>query len=152
MSESTPQAGEKDLEKQLDAPDTIGRLNDVAARGSASSSDHTLTSPLAEAANATISTSSPPQSQPQARDNAFVVAFGKDDPEDPKNFSTMFKAWMTFVMGLLAFSGSLGSAITTPAETALSEQFHVDTEVTVLTMSLFVLGTHRNPPIVQFPN
>lgn len=45
-----------------------------------------------------------------------------------------------FAMGLLAFTGSIGSAILIPAEKTLSLDFGVGYEVSVLTLSLFVLG------------
>lgn len=73
--------------------------------------------------------------------NAFLVRFEKTDPDDPKNFNPYLKAWLTFVMGLLAFSGSVGTSIVTPAEAIVARYFEVDLEVTVLMMALFLLGT-----------
>lgn len=52
-------------------------------------------------------------------------------------------------MGLLAFTGSVGSAITNPAEEALVEYFHISSEVTVLAMSLFILGA--SPSLFHAP-
>ncbi|KAL7929306.1 major facilitator superfamily domain-containing protein [Trichoderma chlorosporum] len=77
--------------------------------------------------------------------SAFQVGWDEDDPLDPKNWSSLLKLWMTFVMGLLAFTGSVGSAIMSPAEEALAEHFGISTEVTVLTMSLFILGFALGP-------
>src|ERR1700761_8736625 len=63
---------------------------------------------------------------------SFLVHFDVRDPENPKNFNKYFKAWMTFEMGLLAFAGSLGTAIITPAETDIARHFNVSQEVTIL--------------------
>lgn len=72
---------------------------------------------------------------------AFQVKWDENDSKNPKNWSSYLKLWITFVMGLLAFTGSVGSAITNPAEEALAEYFNISPEVTVLAMSLFILGT-----------
>lgn len=96
---------------------------------------------------------SPAQQQPQnagEKDNAFMVKFEERDPENPKNFSSLHKVWMTAVLGLLAFAGSAGTSIIVPAEEVLSAYLHVSVEVTILVLSLYVLGkcwetshTHR---------
>jgi hypothetical protein len=71
---------------------------------------------------------------------AFQVKWDEGNSENPKNWSPYLKLWMTFMMGLLAFTGSVGSTITNPAEEALVKYFNISSEVTVLTMSLFILG------------
>lgn len=71
---------------------------------------------------------------------AFQVKWDGNDSKNPKNWSPYLKLWMAFMMGLLAFTGSVGSAITNPAEEALVKHFDISSEVTVLTMSLFILG------------
>lgn len=71
---------------------------------------------------------------------AFQVKWDENDSGNPKNWSPYLKVWMTFMMGLLAFTGSVGSAITNPAEEALVKHFNISSEGTVLTMSLFILG------------
>jgi hypothetical protein len=70
----------------------------------------------------------------------FQVEWDENDFNNPKNWSPYLKLWMTFMMGLLAFTGSFGSAITNPAEEALVKHFNISPEVTVLAMSLFILG------------
>lgn len=87
----------------------------------------------------------PPQSNQTQQEvgeerNAILVRFDEGDPENPKNWNIYYKAWLTFQMSMLAFVGSLGSSITSPANTAISEYLGVGLEVTVLTLSLFVLG------------
>ncbi|QIX00362.1 hypothetical protein AMS68_005879 [Peltaster fructicola] len=80
-------------------------------------------------------------------DEAFKVAFEPDDPLDPRNFSTKYKIWITFVLGMLALSASLGSSIVSPAEQAVAEEFGVSSEVTILMISLYVLGFCVGPLI-----
>jgi hypothetical protein len=73
--------------------------------------------------------------------NAFLVKFDKGDPEDPKNFNPFFKAFLLFEMALLAFAGSTGTSIISPADAVISDYLGVSVEVTVLTLALFVLGS-----------
>ena len=72
--------------------------------------------------------------------NDYLVRFEDGDPHNPKNFHPYYKAWLTWEMGMLAFVGSLGSSIMSPAEEDLSHYLGVSKEATVLTLSLFVLG------------
>lgn len=71
---------------------------------------------------------------------AWIVAFEEADTENPKNFRTWYKIFLTFEMSLLAFAGSLGSSIVSPAQSDIADDFHVSEEVASLTLSLFVLG------------
>lgn len=68
-----------------------------------------------------------------------------NDPENPRNWSTAYKAFVTLELGLLAFAASLGSSIITPAEAAISSYIHVSHEVTVLVVSLYLLGFAFGP-------
>ncbi|KAF3761474.1 MFS general substrate transporter [Cryphonectria parasitica EP155] len=63
------------------------------------------------------------------------------------NWSSTYKAWLTFELGLVAFLGSVGSSIITPAETIIEELYNVSHEATVLVLSLFVLGFALGPLI-----
>lgn len=73
----------------------------------------------------------------------FQVQFQDGDKENPKNFHTSYKIWLTGQMSMLAFVGSLGSSIMSPAQAEIATYLGVGHEVTVLTLSLFVLG--KNP-------
>ena len=70
----------------------------------------------------------------------FRVRFDIHDPKDPQNFSTYYKAWITVQLGALTLTGSLGTSIVSPAESAIAKHFDVSLEMTVLTVALFVLG------------
>ena len=48
-------------------------------------------------------------------------------------------------MAMLAFVGSFGSSIITPAERTLAAEFHIGTETSVFVLSLFVLGYAFGP-------
>lgn len=71
----------------------------------------------------------------------LLVRFDPGDPEDPKNWNPYFKAYITFEMGMLALTGSVGSSIISPAEQEVAKYLNIDLEVTVLMLALFVLGS-----------
>ena len=82
---------------------------------------------------------------PAADQQQFLVAL--EGPEDPKNFSSLYKAWLTMQMALLAFVGSFGASILAPAESTVATQFDLSIETTVLVVALFVLGYAFGPMI-----
>lgn len=77
----------------------------------------------------------------------FLVKFEKEDGDNPMEFSPYLKAWLTLEMGLLALTGTVGSSIITPAETNIAAYLSTSKEVTVLALSLFLLG--MSSPIRQ---
>ncbi|PYH97856.1 bicyclomycin resistance protein [Aspergillus ellipticus CBS 707.79] len=74
-----------------------------------------------------------------------LVGWEENDPENPQNFSTAYKCWITFQLGLLALSASLGSSIISPAETDLKAYLGIGTEVSILPVSLYILGFAFGP-------
>jgi hypothetical protein len=77
----------------------------------------------------------------QTDDNdAFLVKWEEDEPANPRNWSNLYKAFLTFQLGMLAMSGSLGSSIIAPAQGAIAEEFGVSRQATVLCVALYVLG------------
>ncbi|RDH32856.1 major facilitator superfamily domain-containing protein [Aspergillus welwitschiae] len=74
-----------------------------------------------------------------------LVTWEENDPENPHNFSTAYKCWITFQLGLLALSASLGSSIISPAETELKAYLKIGTEVSILPVSLYILGFAFGP-------
>lgn len=94
----------------------------------------------------------PGQSSQQARggatgekDPAFKVDFDENDPTNPRLFSSTKKALVTLLLGFMALTGSLGSSIISPAAPQLSQYLGVSSEVTVFTVSLFILGFAFGP-------
>ncbi|KAJ5172022.1 major facilitator superfamily domain-containing protein [Penicillium capsulatum] len=84
---------------------------------------------------------------PPAKLDEFKVQFDRDDRNNPKNFSTIYKIWLVFQMSMLAMAGALGSSIISPASTEIAADVHVSTEITSLTVALFVLGWALGPMI-----
>ncbi|CAI7642062.1 unnamed protein product [Penicillium manginii] len=79
--------------------------------------------------------------------DTFKVKFEDNDPKNPKNYSPSHKVFLVIQMALLALAGSLGSSITSPAVASISEYTHTTSEVTALTVALFVLGWAFGPMI-----
>ena len=67
-----------------------------------------------------------------------LVGWEENDPENPHNFSTIYKCWITFQLGMLALSASLGSSIISPAQTKLESYLGISTEVSILPVSLYM--------------
>lgn len=63
---------------------------------------------------------------------------GANDPGNPLNWSTSYKSWITFLMGMLALSASLGSSIISPAANIIAAYIGVEREVSVLSVSLYM--------------
>ncbi|PWY76152.1 bicyclomycin resistance protein [Aspergillus sclerotioniger CBS 115572] len=78
-------------------------------------------------------------------DPAYMVKFEEGDPEDPRNFRSKRKAFLTFQMSMLALVGALGSSILSPGQSAIAEYTNISQEVTVLATSLYVLGWAVGP-------
>ena len=90
----------------------------------------------------------PESEQPQDDHiDEFLVKFEEGDPTNPRNWTTVYKAFLTFTLGMLALTGSLGSSIIAPAEPDIAKRFNVSTEVTVLCVSLYVLGFALGPSL-----
>ncbi|KAF2084204.1 MFS general substrate transporter [Saccharata proteae CBS 121410] len=68
-----------------------------------------------------------------------------DDPENPQNWSWAYKCWITFQLGMLALAASLGSSIISPAEANIAAYTGVSREVSVLSISLYILGFAFGP-------
>lgn len=80
----------------------------------------------------------PPAGVEKAVDANVVDWDGDDDKENPRNWSSGYKSWITVQLGLLALSASLGSSIIAPGEADISEYIGVSSEVTVLVISLYM--------------
>ena len=68
----------------------------------------------------------------------YLVDWDDDDEENPLNWSTAYKCWITFQLGMLALAASLGSSIIAPAEPDIAAHFGMSKEVTVLCVSLYM--------------
>ncbi|KAL4779339.1 major facilitator superfamily domain-containing protein [Aspergillus varians] len=82
------------------------------------------------------------------QENRFPeMAFEVGDPANPHNFRPLYKAWLVSQMSLLALSGALGSSIISSAASEISDYINVGSEVTSLTVALYVLGWALGPMI-----
>lgn len=77
--------------------------------------------------------------------DTYLVRWEPNDTSNPRNWSTSYKSWITFQLGMLALSASLGSSITSPAEDAIMKYTHTSSEVAVLPISLYILGFAFGP-------
>lgn len=89
----------------------------------------------------------PPSPASKPEKDAFLVEFDDGDPLNPRNWNKWYKGFVTFQLGMLALCGSLGSSIISPASNAIQQQFNVSQEVTVLNVSLYVLGFALGPSL-----
>ncbi|KAK9470654.1 major facilitator superfamily domain-containing protein [Dipodascopsis tothii] len=74
-----------------------------------------------------------------------LVTFLPGDSENPKNWSRAYKWYCTMVVAVLCFSVAFGSAVVTGDLEAVSAQFDVSMEVSILTVTLFVIGFGVGP-------
>ncbi|KAK9234362.1 major facilitator superfamily domain-containing protein [Lipomyces kononenkoae] len=78
-------------------------------------------------------------------DGFKLVTFLPDDPENPKNWSKLYKWYCTMTVALLCFAVAFGSAVVTGDLQGVADHFHVSLEVAILTVTLFVIGFGVGP-------
>ncbi|KIP04672.1 hypothetical protein PHLGIDRAFT_183272 [Phlebiopsis gigantea 11061_1 CR5-6] len=76
-----------------------------------------------------------------------LVTFTVDDPENPKNWSKAKKWWCTLMIAFVCFTVAFNSAVVTADIRGINETFHVSEEVSLLTITLFVVGFGIGPMI-----
>src|SRR3954447_19828048 len=69
-----------------------------------------------------------------------LVTFTINDPENPKNWSKAYKWYCTMSVALTCFVVAFCSAVITADLEGPSRTFHVSTEVSLLTITVFVIG------------
>ncbi|RFU75699.1 polyamine transporter 4 [Trichoderma arundinaceum] len=74
------------------------------------------------------------------------LAFGENDPANPKNWSLLRRLFITFIWISGNLVVSVSSSIFSSGAQAISEEFKVGTEVVTLGVSLFVVGYAVGPP------
>ncbi|KAF2101880.1 putative MFS multidrug transporter [Rhizodiscina lignyota] len=74
-----------------------------------------------------------------------LVTWKIDDPENPKNWSKPYKWWCTMVVAITCFVVAFNSAVITADIAGVSETFHVSDEVSLLTVTVFVIGFGVGP-------
>ncbi|RDW76923.1 major facilitator superfamily protein-4 [Coleophoma cylindrospora] len=78
-------------------------------------------------------------------ENYELVTFKINDPENPKNWSKGKKWYCTLVVAFTCFVVAFNSGIVTSDLTGVSKTFNVSDEVSLLTITLFVVGFGVGP-------
>lgn len=74
-----------------------------------------------------------------------LVTFRINDPENPKNWSKAYKWWCTMGVAYTCFVVAFNSAVITANLEGVSDTFHVSMEVSLLTVTMFVIGFGVGP-------
>lgn len=74
-----------------------------------------------------------------------LVTFTVADPENPKNWSKAFKWWCTMVVSFTCFTVAFNSAVITADIRGPAEEFGVSDEVSLLAITMFVIGFGIGP-------
>ena len=69
-----------------------------------------------------------------------LVTFTLNDPENPKNWSKAYKWYCTMIVAFTCFVVAFCSAVVTADLKGPSQAFNVSEEVSLLTITLFVIG------------
>ncbi|GAA5871626.1 hypothetical protein JCM16303_000812 [Sporobolomyces ruberrimus] len=90
-------------------------------------------------------------------DYRYLVKWdGPDDPDNPQNFSRGKKLFISFQICLMTFSVYLGASLITSSETGLQEEFGISRTLSVLSLSLYILGYGIGPmlwsPLQEIPH
>lgn len=74
-----------------------------------------------------------------------LVTFTPGDPENPKNWSKLYKWYCTLTVAVTCFAVAFDSAVITAGIEGPMREFGVSEEVSLLTISLFVVGFGVGP-------
>jgi multidrug resistance protein len=72
---------------------------------------------------------------------------GPNDPGNPRNWSFVKKMYHVAIIGLQCFSITMGSSVISPALREISEAFDVSITVSILPLTVYVLGLAFGPMI-----
>ena len=95
---------------------------------------------------------------PQKTEDGIILVdwYTTDDPENPQNWQFSKKAWVTFVLWVYTFVVYCASAIYTPSEFGVMEEFVVGIPKAALGLSMYVLGYGFGPmlwsPLSEIPS
>ncbi|KAG5360911.1 Multidrug resistance protein 1 [Yarrowia sp. B02] len=85
-------------------------------------------------------------SEPES-DIQYVGWYGPDDPENPKNWTSLKKSVVAAQVLTLTFAVYVGSSIYTPALPEVMEAFHISQTVGLIPLSVFVFGYGIGPVV-----
>ena len=78
--------------------------------------------------------------KPDGKHHYKFVAFKPNDPDNPKNWSKAFKWYCTMVVAVTCFVIAFASFVITSDLVGVEKQFNVSSEVSLLTVTVFVVG------------
>ena len=84
-----------------------------------------------------------------AKNIEYIDWMGEHDPENPKNWSFLYKCFVTFLVCLMTVFVYLGSSIVVPGIPELSQKYHISEPVAALSISLFVWGYGLGPMVLS---
>lgn len=76
----------------------------------------------------------------ETRKDYKLVTFADGDPENPKNWSKLFKWYITMVVAITCFVVAFCSSVITADVPGVSESFNVSHEAALVPISVFVVG------------
>ncbi|KAL8277277.1 hypothetical protein RQP46_010346 [Phenoliferia psychrophenolica] len=86
-------------------------------------------------------TTAPPSAAPSLKSTpAFVDWYGDNDPDNPQNWSSGKKAFVTFIICTLTFAVYVGSSLITSGFGSLMEEFGIGEEEATVSLSIYVLS------------
>lgn len=79
------------------------------------------------------------------RQNYKLVTFTPNDPGNPKNWSRLYKWYCTMVVAITCFVVAFCSSVITADLVGVQKEFHVSEEVSLVTITVFVVGFGVGP-------
>lgn len=85
---------------------------------------------------------------PEGKETEYkLVTFTPGDPENPKNWSKLYKWYCTMVVAITCFVVAFASSVVTADLIGVEESFDVSEEVALLTITVFVVGFGVGPVV-----
>lgn len=111
----------------------------------ANMAEYTTEDPRGEIPVARAATAQKPD-EPSAQNEQYkLVTFVPNDPENPKNWSKLFRWYCTLVVALTCFVVAFCSSVITADIAGVVKEFNVSEEVALLSISVFVVGFGIGP-------
>lgn len=86
--------------------------------------------------------------EPSGKETQYkLVTFTPGDPENPKNWSKLYKWYCTMVVAITCFVVAFASSVVTADLVGVEKSFGVSEEVALLTITLFVIGFGVGPVV-----
>ncbi|PNH72998.1 hypothetical protein VD0001_g4581 [Verticillium dahliae] len=130
--------------EQLD-PDLDIALPYRTLTSHANLAEYTTTDPRGEIPGPPVPASSSSSGGTAVQEQYKLVTFRPNDPENPRNWSKLFRWYCTLVVALTCFVVALCSSIITADIAGVAREFDVSQEVALVTVSVFVVGFGIGP-------